>query len=276
MMLHMALRWPGYANQDLWPMAMCHAVHLWNHTPKMTTGLAPVEIFSGSKSDCTHLLNAHPWGCPVYILEPKLRDGHKIPKWEPRSRRGQFMGISANHASTVHLVRNLQTGLITPQYHLVFDDFFETVFSEGEQEPDVWPELVVFQSFTNDFDDDEYRPELADEWLNPTELQHRQTNRVEERNRVLNSLTTQGQRNPINNSSNNHRTALHDNNHREAPPPAGDTPTVNHPPTPTHATTEINEIPLNANDIISTPTANKKKKIRKYYFMSYLFTQYGW
>jgi hypothetical protein len=191
MMLHVALRWPGYADQDLWPMAMSHAVHLWNHTPKMATGLAPIEIFSGSKSDCNHLLNAHPWGCPVYVLEPKLRDGHKLPKWEPRSRRGQFMGISPNHASSVHLVRNLQTGTITPQFHLVFDDFFETVFSEGEQEPDVWQDLVVFQSFANDFDDDDYRPELSDEWLNPVELQHRITNREEERNKVLNSLTNQ-------------------------------------------------------------------------------------
>jgi hypothetical protein len=68
MMLHVALRWPGYADQDLWPMAMSHAVHLWNHTPKQASGLAPIEIFSGSKSDHSHLLNAHPWGCPVYIL----------------------------------------------------------------------------------------------------------------------------------------------------------------------------------------------------------------
>jgi hypothetical protein len=213
MMLHVALRWPGYADQDLWPMAMCHAVHLWNHTPKIATGLAPVEIFSGSKSDHGHLLNAHPWGCPVYILEPKLRDGHKIPKWEPRSRRGQFMGISPNHASSVHLVRNLQTGSITPQYHLVFDDFFETVFSEGEQEPTVWPDLVVFQSFTNDFDDDDYRPELADEWLNPVELKERVTTQEDERNRVLNSLSTQQapQRNTNNNNRDNRRTASNEN-----------------------------------------------------------------
>jgi hypothetical protein len=101
------------------------------------------------------------------------------------------MGISPNHASSVHLVRNLQTGSITPQFHLVFDDFFETVFSEGEQEPDVWPELVVFQSFANDFDDDDYRPELPDEWLNPTELQDRITTREDERNQILNSLNNQ-------------------------------------------------------------------------------------
>jgi hypothetical protein len=65
----------------------------------------------------------------------------------------------------------LHTGAITSQYHVVFDDFFITVFSDCEQEPDEWPDLVVFQSFANDFDDEGYRPELADEWLNPAELQ---------------------------------------------------------------------------------------------------------
>jgi hypothetical protein len=104
------------------------------------------------------------------------------------------MGISPNHASSVHLVRNLQTGSITPQFHLVFDDFFETVFSEGEQEPNVWPELVVFQRFANELDEDDYRPELADEWLNPTELQDRVTDREEERQRILNNFTNQNQR----------------------------------------------------------------------------------
>jgi hypothetical protein len=83
------------------------------------------------------------------------------------------MGISPSHASSVHLIRNLQTGSITPQYHLVFDDFFETVFSDGEQEPSVWPDLVVFNSFANSFDDDDYRPELSTKWLNPVKLEHR-------------------------------------------------------------------------------------------------------
>jgi hypothetical protein len=193
-MLHVALRWPGFAEQELWPMAMSHAVHLWNHTPKMGSGLAPIEVFTGSKTDYTHLLNAHPWGCPVYVLEPKLRDGHKLPKWEPRSKRGQYMGISPSHASSVHLVRNLQTGSITPQYHLVFDDFFETVFSDGEQEPSVWPDLVVFNSFANSFDDDDYRPELSTEWLNPVELEHRVAAQERERDRLVrgnsNSNTT--------------------------------------------------------------------------------------
>jgi hypothetical protein len=116
------------------------------------------------------------------------------------------MGISPKHASSVHLVRNLQTGSITPQFHLVFDDFFETVISEGEQEPDVWPELVMFQSFTNDFDDDNYCPELSDEWLNPIELQQRVTTQQEQQQRVLNSLNNAGtarQNQPGDNAVNN-------------------------------------------------------------------------
>jgi hypothetical protein len=34
MMLHVALRWPGYSEQELWPMAMSHAVHMWNQHSK--------------------------------------------------------------------------------------------------------------------------------------------------------------------------------------------------------------------------------------------------
>jgi hypothetical protein len=88
------------------------------------------------------------------------------------------------------MVRTLQTGSITPQYHLVFDDFFETVFSDGEQEPSVWPELVTFQSFANDFDDKGYHPELANEWLNPDELQERVTRQQLERDRLIRDVTS--------------------------------------------------------------------------------------
>ena len=42
---------------------------------------------------------------------------------------GQFLGFSRYYSSTVALVRNLHTGFISPQYHVVFDDKFETVFS---------------------------------------------------------------------------------------------------------------------------------------------------
>ena len=124
---HESLRWPHQSKKDLWPMEMTHAVHLHNSTPNMVSGLSPMEVWASSKSSHSSLKNAHPWGCPVYVLNPELQDGQKIPKWEPRSRVGQYMGISPMHANTVGLVRNLKTGRISPQYHLVYDDNFQTV-----------------------------------------------------------------------------------------------------------------------------------------------------
>jgi hypothetical protein len=72
----------------------------------------------------------------TYVLEPKLRDNGKLPKWSPCTRRGQFLGFSPVHSSTVGLIRNLRTGLITPQFHCVYDSEFETVLSNNETPPD--------------------------------------------------------------------------------------------------------------------------------------------
>jgi hypothetical protein len=40
------------------------------------------------------------------------------------------------------MVLNLETGKISPQYHLVFDDTFSTVYSDGQFDADVWNSLV--------------------------------------------------------------------------------------------------------------------------------------
>ena len=46
------------------------------------------------------------------------------------------MGVSTKHASSVPLVLNFSTGSITPQFHVVFDDWFATVSSEASDLPD--------------------------------------------------------------------------------------------------------------------------------------------
>ena len=171
MMIHAALRWPEVVNKDLWPLALSHAAYVHNHTPNTEHGFAPLELWTVTKSSHTALQTAHPWGCPVYVLEPKLQDGQKIPKWQPRSHRGQYVGASPVHASTVGLIRHLTTENISPQFHCVYDDFFETIDSTDEQEPAVWPELVVVQSFRSEFNDEDYVPQLPDEWLTPAELE---------------------------------------------------------------------------------------------------------
>jgi hypothetical protein len=67
------------------------------------------------------------WGCPVYVLEAKLQNDQKLPKWNRRVRLGQFVGFSDEHSSMVANVRHLTTGYISPQFHVIFDDLFETV-----------------------------------------------------------------------------------------------------------------------------------------------------
>ena len=173
MLIHAELLWPEAKDPSLWPMALSHAAHLYNNTPNEQSGIAPIEIFSRTSSDFQALKNAHVWGCPVYVLEPRLTTaGGKIPKWQPRSRRGQYLGASPVHAETVALVRNLSTGYISPQYHVVFDDKFETVYADEDSEPPEWEHLCIFERYEV-ATDDETPPSLADEWLSPAERENK-------------------------------------------------------------------------------------------------------
>ena len=45
-------------------------------------------------------------------------------KWEQRARIGIYLGHSPFHAGSVALVLNPRTGLVSPQFHVVFDDNF--------------------------------------------------------------------------------------------------------------------------------------------------------
>ena len=49
-MMHVLLHWPSAFDETLWPFALDHVVHLWNHMPQMSSGLSPIEIFTGTKT----------------------------------------------------------------------------------------------------------------------------------------------------------------------------------------------------------------------------------
>ena len=83
MMLHSAIHWPEMADPALWPMAVAHAVFLYNHVPDPNTGLSPVDVFTKTRWPLHQLRQLHVWGCPVYVLEKTLADGKKIPHWCP-------------------------------------------------------------------------------------------------------------------------------------------------------------------------------------------------
>ena len=159
MMLHAAIHWPDVADATLWPMAVAHAVYLYNHMPSLDTGISPVDMFTKTRWEQRKFHDLHVWGCPVYVLDKSLSDGKKLPCWKPRSRRAAYMGNSAKHASTVPLVLNPETGAIRAQFHIVFDDWFATVASSENDLPDLhsddWKRMFGDSTYDNHVDDED-------------------------------------------------------------------------------------------------------------------------
>ena len=149
MLLHSMIHWPAQTSLDLWPFAVEYAVYLWNLIPKHPSSLSPTELFYSVKSDHAELKRAKVWGCPTYVLDPRLQDGKKIPKWEPRSQLGQFVGRSSSHSSTVGLIRNISTGKVSPQFHTVFDNHFTTLsmssIPDSTSISEEWKNLFTYQ-----------------------------------------------------------------------------------------------------------------------------------
>ena len=122
-------RWPRAIAPSLWPYALRFANDVYNVSPHlrgMHEGRSPLEIFADIevRSNVKHF---HPFGCPVYCLQNKLQANQNMNKWLPRARLGIYLGFSPNHARSVALILNPQTGLVSPQYHVKFDDLWETV-----------------------------------------------------------------------------------------------------------------------------------------------------
>lgn len=95
-------------------------------------GVAPIELYTRTKSDLGGLRNDHTWGCHAYALDPKLQDGKTLTKWDYRTRQGQYLGKPSKHASSIGLIRNLNTGFISPQFHVIYDHKVETVMGGYE------------------------------------------------------------------------------------------------------------------------------------------------
>ena len=94
-----------------------------------------MEMITKTKSNHWDLQRYHFWGFPVYALETKLQNNQELPKWNWRSHLGQFIGFSEEHSTLVANFCHLRTGYISPQYHLVFDNFFDTSVRLGDNDP---------------------------------------------------------------------------------------------------------------------------------------------
>jgi len=137
MLLHAIERWPSAVSIHLWPYALRTANDQMNYTPDNVDGTSRLERFTNSQVS-THLKVFHTWGCPIFALNNALQAGSSIPKWNSRARLGINLGLSPKHARSVSLVLNLTTGNASPQFHVIHDDFFETVKDEDRSRTSRW------------------------------------------------------------------------------------------------------------------------------------------
>lgn len=108
----------------------------------------------------------------MYVLDPKLQDGHKIPKFHPRSQQGKFLGFSKEHSSSVALILNRRTGKTSLQFHCVFDNFFQTVHGVADTNDinldDInWDSFIELTGTDKYFDKADDPPPLHHNWLSP-------------------------------------------------------------------------------------------------------------
>jgi hypothetical protein len=143
-LIHAHRRWPDAIDSRLWPYAIRHANHALNSTPFSGEVKSPIEKFCGCDSTPS-LDQHHPFGCPAYALDGKIQSGKKAPKWDLRARLAINLGPSLQHAGSVGLVLSLSTGLVSPQFHVRYDDGFETLRQGAGRVPSKWQQLAAFE-----------------------------------------------------------------------------------------------------------------------------------
>ena len=113
----------------LWPFATKLEQDRMNNLNVDLNIETPDMRLSNTKAVNVQLKHYHTFGCLVYILDSRLQANPKgVPEWEPQYRLGIYVGHFPAHAGSVVLVLNPKTGLVSPQYHMVYDDQFRKVY----------------------------------------------------------------------------------------------------------------------------------------------------
>jgi hypothetical protein len=69
----------------------------------------------------------HPLFCPVYVLGRRMQEGTSPPKWTKRTTQKVYVGQFNHYSKSVPMVWDPKTKLVSPQFHVMFDNNFDTV-----------------------------------------------------------------------------------------------------------------------------------------------------
>jgi hypothetical protein len=88
-----------------------------------------------------------------------ISDGKKLLRWTPRSTRTVNLQFSDKYVSSIPLVLSPQTGYITEQFHIVFDDWLATISASADKLPnfndDCWLRMFKDSTFQYVLDDED-------------------------------------------------------------------------------------------------------------------------
>jgi hypothetical protein len=146
-LIHAKHRWGSAIDAQLWPYALRHRNDIFNSTQKEGHKLCTLKTFSKSKVR-PKLKHFHPFGCPAYRVNNEIQAGNNHPQWLSMAKPVVYLGSSPRHARSVSLVLDLEMAHVSPQFHLRYDNLFETM-SSGRVNPQAqvsnWLKLCGFR-----------------------------------------------------------------------------------------------------------------------------------
>ena len=143
-LLHAAHQWPKTTTANLWLQALKHATNIYNALPHAGKPSYPLYLFSRTHVQL-NIKHFHPFGCLVYVLQAPLQNQNLFPKLGERSYVSIFLCHSPHHAASIPLVLSTQTGLVSPQFHCIFGDDFDTVKKE-QHDTSIWQRKAHLQA----------------------------------------------------------------------------------------------------------------------------------
>jgi hypothetical protein len=117
---------------ELWPFAIQHAATIYNTTKRRSRDydLSPWEQFTGERSKLNQTY-MHPLFCPIYVLDRRMQEGTSPPKWTKRTTQKVYVGHLHHYSKSIPVIWDPKTKLNSPQFHVMFDDNFDTVQAPG-------------------------------------------------------------------------------------------------------------------------------------------------
>jgi hypothetical protein len=128
MLNHTISKWDKTTTAELWPLAIQHTAIIYNTTKRRLRDYdtIPWEQFTGERSKLDQN-DMHPLFCPVYVLDRRMQEGTSPPKWTKRTTQKVYVGHLHHYSKSVPMIWDPKTKLVSPQFHVMFDNNFDTV-----------------------------------------------------------------------------------------------------------------------------------------------------